>query len=102
MTMQTFTHVADQHLYSAIALLGDLTANRYDVWLLAGPFHAADRAAVMGRLLGRKMPQSKSGVNAIRAEFYRRANITGDCEAAREYAFATYCRAAYGGRPLVA
>lgn len=47
-----------------------------DIYALAGSAKASCRAHVMADLLGvDKAPQSKSGVNAIRAEFYRQAGI---------------------------
>ena len=79
-------------LQNAIKLLGTYTAGRYDIWALAGPAKASCRAHIMSELLDRKTPQSKSGVNAIRAEFERQCGITGNCIAIREDNFRDYCR----------
>ena len=85
---------ARPRLLEAIRLLGAYTANRFDVWTIAGNARASCRAHVMSALLGRKTPQSKSGVNAINDEFHRLAGIGGGgCEAARESMFIDYCRA---------
>ena len=47
-----------------------------DILELAGKSRARSRARVMADLMGvDKMPQSKSGVNALMHEFYRRAGI---------------------------
>ncbi len=85
-------------LVEAVRLLGIYTAGRFDAWLLAGPAKASCRAHVMSALAGQRMPQSKSGVVAIRAELYRQSAIAGcdfsgcDCEALRERAFMAFCR----------
>ena len=79
-------------LQQAIRTLGAYTAGRFDIWLLAGPAKASCRAHVMSDLLGVRTPQSKSGVFAIRAEFYRQAGIAGGCEAQREESFREFCR----------
>ena len=77
----------------AIRVLGMYTAGRFDIWALAGPARASCRAHVMSVLLGKKTPQAKSGVNAIRSEFERRLNPAGDCIAIRERNFIAICRA---------
>lgn len=77
----------------AIKLLGTYTAGSFDVWALAGPAKASCRAHVMSALMGQKMPQSKSGVNAIIAAFYSRCSITGDHIAGRDKNFREFCRA---------
>jgi hypothetical protein len=52
----------------------------------------------MSALIGQKMPQSKSGVTAIRSAFYDAAGpaVSGDCEYAREESFVQWCRATNG------
>ena len=78
----------------AIRLLGIYTAGRFDIWMLAGSSKASVRAHIMSVLLGTKTPQSRSGINALRSEFYSRLNITGECEAHREQAFIQACKSA--------
>lgn len=78
----------------AVRLLGVYTAGRFDVWVLAGNAKAGCRAHIMSALLGRRVPQSKSGVNAMREAFYNLANPAGDCPAAREKSFIAWCRGA--------
>lgn len=77
---------------AAVKLLGAYTAGQFTLWSLAGPRRASCRAHVMGALHGKKMPQSQSGVTAIRAEFYARLPVSGDCEALREDSFIAICR----------
>lgn len=87
MTTTTTTTTTDAALIAAAKLLLTYTAGRSDIWMLAGPAKASCRAHVMSVLLGRKTPQSKSGVTAIVAEFHARAGITGPHIAARDDAF---------------
>ena len=82
----------DTKLVDAVRVLGTYTAWRFDLWILAGNQRASCRAHVMSVLMGQKMPQSKSGVTALRAEFNQRAGITGDCPAHREENFIAFCR----------
>lgn len=42
------------------------TRDRCDAWELAGRSNAPTRARIMSGLAGKRMPQSKSGVNALR------------------------------------
>jgi len=77
----------------AIRVLGTYTAGRFDIWMLAGSSKASCRAHVMSVLQGKRVPQSQSGVTAIRSAFYEALSITGECEAHREENFRTACRA---------
>lgn len=61
----------------AVRRLAAYTGDRCDVWMMAGPARAQGRARVMSALVGQLVPQSRSGVNAIRAEFLRRFGIEG-------------------------
>lgn len=81
-----------RRLREAVALLGYHTNGRYDVWALAGPVNAKSRSRIMSALLGLKTPIAKSGITAIRAEFYRLSEITGGCDAEREDNFVEFCR----------
>jgi hypothetical protein len=81
----------------AIRLLGVYTAGRFDIWALAGSSRASCRAHVMSALKGHKVPQSQSGVTALREEFCNQARahgavIDGDCIAVREDQFIAWCR----------
>ncbi len=81
------------NIREALRLLGVYTAGRYDVWILAGSQRASARAHIMAELLGvPKVPQSKSGVNALRAAFYAACNVTGEYEALREDRFMAIAR----------
>jgi hypothetical protein len=78
-------------LGEAIRLLGIYTAGRYDIWVLAGRAKASCRAHVLSTLLGKTVPQSKAGVNAIRDAFYSACKITGETPSEREQNFAHVC-----------
>lgn len=80
------------NLRGAIKLLGIYTGGKFDVWLLAGSAKASCRAHVMSVLHGTKIPQSKSGITAIREALYTQAKINGDYPAAREEAFLQFCK----------
>jgi hypothetical protein len=75
----------------ALRLLGAYTAGRYDFWLLSGNTKAGCRAHIMSALAGKRMPQAKSGVNAMTAAFYDFAKPVGDCPAIREDNFRDWC-----------
>ena len=85
----------DDRMKRAIRVLGAYTAQRFDIWVLSGNAKAGCRAHVMSELLGVKTPRSKSGVNAIRQEFYSRMGIWRDglCLAEMENEFLSLCRA---------
>lgn len=76
----------------AVRLLGVYTAGRYDFWILAGPSKASCRAHVMSALLGRKVPQSQSGVTMLRAAFHALAQPAGGCMAQRDESFEAWCQ----------
>ena len=82
----------DKNLVEAIKLLGVYTAWRFDIWAISGNARASCRSHVMSVLKGVKTPQSKSGVNALAAEFHSRAGITGECDAVAEHNFIEFCR----------
>lgn len=77
----------------ALKLLQTYTAGRFDVWNLFGPAKASCRAHIMSALAGKRIPQSQSGVNALRAAFYEIAKPEGSCPAVREVAFTAWARA---------
>jgi hypothetical protein len=76
---------------TAIRLLGHNTANRFDIWQLAGARNADRRARILSALTGTRQPQSKAGVTALRAAFYNALGIIGECEAEREENFRFVC-----------
>ena len=86
----------DVELRGACRLLGVYTANRFDVWALAGPARASCRAHIASVLLGRKVPQAKAGVTMLRDELFTRSGVTGNCLAAREEAFIRLCLEWFG------
>lgn len=76
----------------AIRLFAALTGNsRFDLWTLAGHHHAANRAILLSAIRGERLPQSKAGITALRAAFYRELGIVGECEAEREENFRFVC-----------
>ena len=75
------------HLREALRLLGIYTAGTFSLWQLAGPAKASCRAHIATALAGRKVPQSKAGVSALRDSFYACLRPAGDCIAAREDGF---------------
>jgi hypothetical protein len=75
----------------AIRLLEMHTQGRFGLLSLAGRSNAERRAQVMSALVGTRMPQAKSGVNALRAAFYKALGIVGDGEAEREESFLFVC-----------
>jgi hypothetical protein len=80
------------NLLGAIKLLGTYTAGRFDIWMLAGSSKASCRAHIMSVLHGTRIPQAKSGVNALRSALYTEAKIDGECEAHRQDNFLAYCK----------
>jgi hypothetical protein len=81
----------------AVQLLGVFTRDRFQVDMLAGPANARNRVAVMSAMAGQRMPQSKSGITAIRAAMYAALNIEGSCQAVRDDHFIAAARAMEGG-----
>src|ERR1043166_9393869 len=49
----------------AVALLGEGTEGKYDLWTLTGDRNAARRQRLMELVTGKKTPKSKAGVNAL-------------------------------------
>lgn len=78
----------------ALRLTKTYTAGRFDVWMLAGPAKASCRAHIMSVLAGRRWPQSKSGVTALRDALWAICNPPGECLAQREDHFITWASAA--------
>lgn len=76
----------------AIRVLGAYTAGRFDLWILSGNPKARARAHIMSVLMDHDMPQSKSGINAMRETFYAKLGITGECLAEREEQFIKVCK----------
>lgn len=84
----------DDKAKEGVRLFGAYTAGKFRVWTLAGNAKAGCRAHIMAALLGvPKVPQSKAGVNALRAELCKAVGAAGNCEAAREDDLAEKCRA---------
>lgn len=61
----------------ALRLLRDFTKGSYDIYALAGSSNVRKRVEVMSAIQGFQTPQSKAGVNAIRATLYDLAGIDG-------------------------
>lgn len=76
----------------ALRLLGSYTAGRYDFWALAGNCRATSRAHIMSVLEGKRVPQSKAGVNAMRAAFHAFIVPAGDCIALQDDSFVDMAR----------
>lgn len=86
------------NIKEAVRVLAAYTADRFDLWALAGGARASCRAHVMSVLLGRKVPQSKSGVFAMREAFYAvpefaSAGDSDECAAGQDARFRAKCRA---------
>lgn len=81
----------------ALKLLDTATHGRFDFWMLSGDSNGAKRAEIMTAFNGVKTPKGKAGVNAMRNAFYAVANPAGDCEAARQPAFAEWARKVLSG-----
>lgn len=84
------------NLSEAIHLLGIYTADRFDLWLLAGKQKASSRAHILSFLTGENVPQSKAGVNALRDAFYHAMDVTGETPAEREDCFVAACHDSQG------
>ena len=74
----------------AIKALHTVSPN-FDIWTIAGGYNTQKRQLVMSALHGKKMPISKCGVTAIRADLYAALEVTGNCEANREDDFTNKC-----------
>jgi hypothetical protein len=84
----------NENQIEALRMFDRLSGGSFDAWALAGPHNAKNRAAIMTAWHGRKIPQAKAGVTAIRQAMYETAKPTGDCLAARETAFAAWAKQA--------
>jgi hypothetical protein len=84
--------MTNDNILQAAKILGTYTGGSFDFWALAGSAKASCRAHVMSVLEGRRMPQSKSGVIALRARFYDAVKPTGGCLAEREENFASWAK----------
>ena len=80
-------------LLAALRLAVIYTGGRVSIWNLSGQSKAAARAAIMSELAGRRMPQSKSGVNALASEIYAACGIRGRYSAMCEDRFRRFVRA---------
>jgi hypothetical protein len=78
--------------YDSVALLSTYTAGTFDLSALMGPVRASCRAHIASVIDGKRVPQSKAGVTALRAAFYLMAEPVGDCLAAREGSFIAWCK----------
>ena len=86
----------DENTKRALSMLSQYTRGRFSLWSLTGHGNAPYRAALMSMLkTGRvgQVPQSKSGITALEAEFYQRAHITGGCGAEQEENFIAWAKA---------
>lgn len=73
-----------ENLREAIRLYGVYTAWQFTDFHLLGSAKASCRAHIMSALAGKRVPQSKSGINAMREALWPLMGVTGDCLAARE------------------
>lgn len=74
---------------NTIRLLGAYTAHSFDPYQLAGTHKASVRAHIMSELAGVRVPQSKSGVTALRAALCSALNV------ADEWSIAQKCQQAH-------
>lgn len=72
---------------SGMHFLEVYTGGRYDINTLAGPANASRRAHIMSALYGKRIPQAKSGINAMWGAFFVIAGVDGNCIRHREDAF---------------
>ena|ERR1035437_3546674 len=86
-------------LEQAVRMLGKFTAGSYEVWALSGRAMVKARQLVMATLLGHPVKQAEAGINAMRAEFYKRLSIPGDCLAIQETNFKKVCCEMYAADP---
>ena len=82
-----------ENVKEAIRLTGIYTGYTYNLWALAGNAKAGCRAHIMSALVGKRMPQSKSGVTALRSALYSTLGIDGTCIADEEEKFKVICKA---------
>lgn len=86
--------LVSDNVREAVRMLGEYTGGRFDIWALAGRGGKPRlRALILGTMEGRRVPQAKAGVYAIRAAFYAGVGAVGGCEAERERDFVQRCQA---------
>src|SRR5205809_1083269 len=95
-TKKTQMTTNETNAIAAARLLADYTGNRFALWSLTGSHRSHARIAIMSALLGRKAKLTESGVTHLRNAFYEVAKPEGNCVAAREVAFATWCGSVTG------
>ena len=79
---QTWSETMKTAIRDAIQLFRTTTDDHCDPWALAGRANAATRARIMSGLAGKRMPQSKSGVNALRKALASAVGVkweSGEC-----------------------
>lgn len=76
----------------AIRLVGVYTARSFRIDCLIGPAKSGCRAHIMSMLLNVKVPQSKSGYNALRDGLNRLSGVTGGCIASQEEELIHWCK----------
>lgn len=67
----------------AMRIMHRVTNARYRVERLTGPSNAAARAELLSAIVGRKVPKSQAGVNALTDATFAALGVVGDCHAAR-------------------
>jgi glycine cleavage system aminomethyltransferase T len=82
----------EQRQAEALKMLGGATRGRFVIYDLAGPSHGLTRAAILRRLTGANVPQSKAGVHALTDAFHALGGIAGDCIATREDNFIAWAK----------
>ena len=77
-----------------VRLLATCTANRFDLWFIAGDGGAKWRVEIMSAVVGKRVPQSKAGFNALRDALYAVPELNpGDgCRATQDSEFQAKCR----------
>ena len=75
------------NLKEALRLVRIYTGGGCNLWQLCAKQRAGVRAHIMSALLGKKVPQSKAGINALREAIYKEAGITGSCHAHQDSNF---------------
>ncbi len=85
------------NVFTAVNVLSANARGSFDCWNLAGDSFASTRAAIMSELRGHRVPQSRSGVLALRSEFFSTAtalgaSLDGSCIAERDEQFFAWCR----------
>lgn len=76
----------------AVRLLGVYTGRSFKLYHLTGNARAAHRSHVMSELCGKRMPQSKSGITAIKEALYKLSGVPGNCEAEQQDNLREWCK----------